>query len=45
VTYSLLIQGVIRGASHVGEVELGSRVMCRLGSTAAVRGGGELGLG
>jgi hypothetical protein len=33
VAHSLLIQGVIRDASHVGEVELGSRVMCRRGST------------
>src|SRR5271154_1851081 len=33
VAHSLLIQGVIRDASHVGEVELGSRLMCRRGST------------
>lgn len=33
VAHSLLIQGVIRDALHVGEVELGSRVMCRRGST------------
>lgn len=33
VAHSLLIQGVIRDASHVGEVDLGSIVMCRRGST------------
>lgn len=33
VAHLQLIQGVIRDASHVSEVELGSRVMCRCGST------------
>jgi hypothetical protein len=33
VTHLLLMQGIIRDASHVGEVELGSRVMCGRGST------------
>jgi hypothetical protein len=33
VAHLLLMQGIIRDASHVGEVELGSRVMCGRGST------------
>jgi hypothetical protein len=38
VAQLLLIQGVIRDASHLGEVELVSRVMSRCGRyTAAVR--------
>jgi hypothetical protein len=37
VAQLLLIQGVMRDASHVSEVELASRVMCRGGRhTAAV---------
>lgn len=46
VAQLLLIQGVIRDASYVGEVELVSRVMCRRGRhTAAVRRDGGLKLG
>jgi hypothetical protein len=46
VAQLLLIQGVMRDASHVGEVELVSRVMCRGGRhTAAVGRDGELKLG